>query len=316
MADLRISKLGCGSKPEDSRYVGLMDKVLAIDIGGTKMSCGVVNENGELTNRSNIPTRVDATEDGEQLYDRLRQLVKGYAPFDQYLACGIGSAGPMRSGGADISPLNIKPWRNFPLAARVEADTGLLTRLTNDVKALALGEAWVGAAQGEPNFMAMVVSTGVGGGIVLDGRLLEGREGNAGHIGHVVVDYPGRNIADHVSGTLEAEASGTAIAHHTGTPAEEATLEVIKETGRFVGQAAGSAMNLLDMKLMVVAGGVALGFGDPFFESAQAEVDRICQLSFTEGAKIVPAGCGADGPLIGAGAVGFRALQRYMGGVT
>ena len=108
-----------------------MDKILAIDVGGTKMSCGVVNEDGELTNRSNIPTQIDSAEDGEQLYNRLRQLVDTYASFDQYLACGIGSAGPMGSGGADISPINIKPWRKFPLASRVEADTGIPTRLSH-----------------------------------------------------------------------------------------------------------------------------------------------------------------------------------------
>lgn len=291
-----------------------MTKVLAIDIGGTKLSCGVVSDEGKLLDRAQTPTLEDGT--GDDLYNALLELVKSFAPFEQYEACGIGSAGPMRSGGTLLSPLNIPAWRDFPLAERIEADTGLPTSVVGDVQALAVGEGWVGAAVGVPNFMAMVVSTGVGGGIVLDGRLLIGREGNAGHIGHVVVDTPGRELVGHVPGTLEAEASGLAIEAHTGKPPQEASDDVIATTARFVGQAAGSAINLLDLDLVVVAGGVALGFGDQFFALAQEEVDRIAQLDFSKGARIIPAGCGDEGPLIGAGGVGFRHLGKAVGGIS
>lgn len=291
-----------------------MTKVLAIDIGGTKLSCGVVSQEGKLLDRAQTPTIGDGTAD--ELYDALWNLTSSFGPFDQYEACGIGSAGPMRSGGALLSPLNIPAWRDFPLVERIERDTGLSTSAVGDVQALAVGEGWVGAAVGVPNFMAMVVSTGVGGGIVLDGRLLIGREGNAGHIGHVVVDTPGRELHGHVPGTLEAEASGLAIEAHTGQPAQKASDEVIAETARLVGQAAGSAINLLDLNLVVVAGGVALGFGDQFFELAQKEVDRICQLDFSKGAKIIPAGCGDEGPLIGAGGVGYRHIGQSVGGIS
>ena len=98
----------------------------------------------------------------------------------------------MTPGGDEVSPLNIAAWRSFPLRARLAELTGLPTFVDNDAKALALGEGWVGAAAGCDDYIAMVVSTGVGGGIVLDGRLLEGRLGNAGHIGHVVVVPDGR----------------------------------------------------------------------------------------------------------------------------
>ena len=90
----------------------------------------------------------------------------------------------------------------------------------------------------------------VGGGIVLDGRLLDGDSGNAGHIGHVVVTDGGRPLPDHVTGVLEAEASGTALAHHHGRPAAELGDEVRAETGRLVGRAVGSVVNLLDLRLV------------------------------------------------------------------
>jgi len=181
--------------------------------------------------------------------------------------------------------------------------TGLPTVVDNDAKALALGEGWCGAAAGCRDFLAMVVSTGVGGGVVLDGRLLDGASGNAGHVGHVVVEPDGPPCACGSQGCLEAVASGPAIARRTGRPAAEASVAVRREVGDRAGRAIGAVVNLLDLGLVVVAGSVALGFGDDFFDAAQGALDRACGLSFTQGARIVPAGLGAAGPLVGAAAV-------------
>jgi glucokinase len=158
----------------------------------------------------------------------------------------------------------------------------------------------------------MVVSTGVGGGIVLDGRLLEGAGGNAGHIGHIVVVPGGRPCVCGARGCLEAEASGTAIAAITGRAATEAGHDVVARTGRLVGLAVGSVANLLDLRLAVVAGSVALGFGEPFFTAAQAELDATSRLSFSRGAVVRPAGLGDLGPLVGAAAVGWRGAGRRV----
>lgn len=168
--------------------------------------------------------------------------------------------------------MNIPAWRSFPLLDRLSVVTGLPTFIDNDAKALALGEGWLGAAQLVDNYLAMVVSTGVGGGIVLDGRLLDGADGNAGHIGHICVEPEGRLCGCGARGCLEAEASGTAIAAYTGLPAAEATSEVIERTGRLVGRAVATVANLLDLRLAVVAGSVALGFGDRFFAAANEEI--------------------------------------------
>jgi glucokinase len=214
----------------------------------------------------------------------------------------------MSPGGEEVSPLNIPAWRAFPLRRRLSELTALPTFVDNDAKALALGEGWVGAAKGCDDFIAMVVSTGVGGGIVLDGRLLDGRLGNAGHIGHVIVVPEGRDCACGGRGCLEAEASGTAIATVTGRPARDAPPEVVGRAGTLVGRAVASVVNLLDLRLAVVSGSVALGFGEPFFRAAQAEMDRLCRLDFALGAKVVPGGLGDRGPLIGAARVGWRGV--------
>ena len=155
----------------------------------------------------------------------------------------------------------------------------------------------------------MVVSTGVGGGIVLGGRLLDGALGNAGHVGHVIVRPGGHRCGCGARGCLEAEASGTAIRTRTGAPPEDASPEVIAEVGTLVGRAVASVCNLLDLRLAVVAGSVALGFGAPFFVAAQAELDACARLEFSRGARIVPAGLGPDGPIVGAAAVGLRGLR-------
>lgn len=287
----------------------VVPSALAVDIGGTKVAVGLVERSGRVRARRQAPTR--RAEEGDLLFADLAELV-GSVLADAGGAmpevCGVGCGGPMRGGGERVSPLNIEAWRDFPLRARLAEVTGLVTFVDNDAKALALAEGWVGAAVGQRNYLAMVVSTGVGGGLVVDGRLLDGADGNAGHIGHVVVEPDGRQCGCGARGCLEAEASGTAIAARTGRPAAEARPEVIARTGRLVGRAVASVANLCDVRLACVAGSVALGFGAPFFAAAQAELDASARLDFSRGARIVPGGLGADGPLVGAAAVGWRGL--------
>jgi len=287
-----------------------MAEALAVDIGGTKFEAAIVDSDGGIGRRERIDSSGAA--DGEELWQRLESIVR-QLDCDTAEVCGVGSGGPMRRGGEAVSPLNIEVWRDFPLRPRLAELTGLPTFVDNDAKALALASAWKGSAAGEENFIAMVVSTGVGGGIVLNGRLLEGADGNAGHIGHVVVEPEGTCLPNHVQGVLEAEASGTAIAFRTGRPSASADFDEIERAGQMVGRAVGSVANLLDLRLAVIAGSVALGFGAPFFAAAQAEADRVAALQHSAGTRIIPAALGSDGPIIGAAAVGFRGLGLDVG---
>ena len=302
----------------------MTDLALAVDIGGTKMAAGLVTPDGSLVERAMRPTRASSggvagvgageaahsrVEAAETLWHDLAELVQdviaAVSGGDRILVCGVGCGGPMTPGGEEVSPLNIPAWRSFPLRSRLHELTGLPVFVDNDAKALALGEGWVGAAIGRTDYLAMVVSTGVGGGIVLDGRLLSGRLGNAGHIGHVIVVPGGRRCQCGGRGCLEAEASGTALAAMTGQPARLAPGVVVERAGRLVGRAIASVVNLLDLPLAVVSGSVALGFGEPFFGAAQAEMDQLCRLEFAQGARVVPGGLGDRGPLIGAARVGL-----------
>jgi len=291
-----------------------MELALAIDIGGTKMAAGLISRGGDLVDRELV--RVNHAATADDLFSDLagmveRQRVRAVEKHGaDVLVVGVGSAGPVGHNVETISPLNIPMWRDFPLRSRLADLTGLPVFGDGDAKALALAEGWLGAARGVEDFMAMVVSTGVGGGIVLNGQLLEGSTGNAGHVGHVIVEPNGRRCPCGGRGCLEAEASGPAIEAITGRPPDQPTYEIMVRTGRLVGRAAASVCNLLDLKLVVVSGGVATGFGATFFNAAQRTMDELCSLDFTKRARIVPGRLGEDGPLVGAAAVGWRGLNR------
>lgn len=299
-----------GSTPGGYR-LGI-ELALAIDVGGTKLAAGLATVEGDVVFAASVPTPSDT--DAEGVLAALLGLVASVTgeAAAEIAVCGVGCGGPMAGGGELVSPLNIGAWRSFPLRARLSEATGLPTFVDNDAKALARAEGWRGAAVGETNFLAMVVSTGVGGGIVLDGRLLDGAAGNAGHIGHVIVVPDGRLCGCGARGCLEAEASGTAIAAATGRPAREAGPDVVARAGTMVGRAVASVANLLDLRLALVGGSVALGFGAPFFGAAQAEIDSRARLAFSSGTRIAPVGLGAQGPLVGAAAVGWRGLGHDL----
>ncbi|MDA8392734.1 MAG: ROK family protein [Actinomycetota bacterium] len=285
-----------------------MPVALAVDIGGTKLAAGLVDTEGNLLVRHRSPT--PATPDGELLLATVigvaREVLEQVP--ERPVVCGVAAAGPMTEGGEEVSPLNMPAWRGFPLRSRLAEELGLDTFVDNDAKALALGEGWVGGGRGRGSFIAMVVSTGVGGGMVLEGRLLGGRTGNAGHIGHVLVEPDGHLCGCGARGCLEAEASGTAIARITGRPAQEADEATIERTGEMVGRAVASVANLCDLDLALVSGSVALGFGAPFFDAAQAALRSGAMLDHSAASRILPGALGHAGPLVGAGAVGWMGL--------
>lgn len=289
------------------------------------MAVALCDSDGLVLWRERTPTPVGTDEDAvfRALSGLVELAVEAASGLGQLAACGVGCGGPMTPEGETVSPLNIPAWRSFPLRPRLAqllerlcGPSAPSPRIDNDAKVLALGEGWRGAARGKRNYLAMVVSTGVGGGIVLDGRLLHGASGNAGHIGHVIVEPGGALCGCGARGCLEAEASGTGIARATGLPPAEAPLGVVERTGRLVGRAIGSVANLLDLPLAIVGGSVALGFGSPFFVAAQREVDDVARLTFSQGCRVERPGLAEEAPIVGAAALGWGpAVLGVEGGV-
>lgn len=275
---------------------------LAIDVGGAKLAAAIVGDEGEVLVRDRIATPQ------REVWPALARLVLRVlaAAPSRPLGCGVGCGGPMNPGERTVSPLYVPSWKEFPLAAEIEALTQLPTVIDNNAKTVALGEAWCGAGVGVRDFVAVVMGAGVGGGIFSAGRLLEGRMGNAGHVGHIIVEPEGRPCTCGGNGCLEAYCSGRAIEEETGRPPQRAPQSIVERTGILTGRALASLGAICDLRLAIIGGSVALGFGEPFFSAAQSELDQRARLAFTQGFSVVPAGLGQLAPLVGAAALARR----------
>jgi glucokinase len=308
--------------------------VLGIDIGGTKMAAGLVTSGGRVLTSARIMTpRADTADDLFAALEALCHEVLRKAAHPGVLGIGVGCGGPMQYPAGVVSPLNIPVWRSFPLRARLAEAFGWPCLVDNDAKALALGEHWQGAGRGSNNMLGMVVSTGVGGGIILDGRLLDGFAGNGGHIGHVVV-WPGGPLCGcGARGCLEGVASGSGLTRRLGdarasgaktvlaqgaSAAEIAVaaregdalaLELFQTAGECVGRGIASAAALLDLELVVIGGSIALRAWDLLGPPLEAELQRAARLDFTRNVRVVCAELGDAAGLLGAAQLAFQAVR-------
>ncbi len=274
---------------------------LAIDIGATKVDLALVYPDGTIELRNRVATRAHP----DDLFEAIAEKVTDFRAHADFELVGVACAGPMTGNGELVSPLNIPAWREFPLRERLATLVGARVRVDGDARALALAEGAFGAARDDRSYVSMVVSTGVGGGIVLDGRLLEGDTGNCGHVGHLNVVPAGHACSCGGRGCLEAEVSGWAIQQMTGRPPSEAGEDVRRRTGDLVGRAVGSLCSVLDINRCYVAGSVALGFGGVFFERANRAAHELAKMSYSSSLEILPSALGTDGPLLGAALVGW-----------
>jgi glucokinase len=293
---------------------GPTDVILAVDVGAAGFQAGLVTARGVLIDRRWTPIEADVGP--ESNYTALAGVVTDLVAqvparhHARVVGVGVSSGGRVTRGLDLVTPISVSSWRDFPLRSRLEELTGLAVHGDLDAKALALAEGWLGAAQGHPNFLAITVSGGISGAIVLDGDLLDGESGHAGQIGHVIVEPGGRRCHCGTQGCLDAEASGEAIDAITGRPASQPSFQIMQRAGEVVGRAAASMCNAFDLSLVVVGGSVALGFGSTFFHAAQVALDEGARVPYSRGARITPTRLGEQGPLIGAGAVGWRGVRR------
>jgi glucokinase len=292
-----------------------MGAVLALDIGGTKIAAAVVADDGAVLHRFQQPTPQDSAEAAWQVTAALIGQATAAAPVH---AVGIASAGPVQLGAGTISPVNIAVWQDFPIAARVAELTGLPVRLGGDGLCMALGEHWRGAGRGAQFLLGMVVSTGIGGGLVLDGAPYDGRTGNAGHVGHMVADVDGEPCVCGGRGCVETIASGprmTRWAQQQGwVGADAKELAESAATGDAVAMAAfrrgttalaaviASAAAVCDLDLVVIGGGVAKA-GAVLFDPLREGLTRYAGLEFIRDLRVVPAELGGDAGLVGAAAL-------------
>ncbi|WP_156688212.1 ROK family protein [Mycobacterium sp. Marseille-P9652] len=292
---------------------------LCLDIGGTKIAAGLADAAGALTYTATRPTPPGAG--AEDVWAAVAASVTDAlgAAGGPVAAVGIASAGPIHLDSGTVSPVNIPSWRGFPLRDRVAAMTpGVPVALAGDALCMALGEHWRGAGRGSAFLLGMVVSTGVGGGLILGGVPYSGRTGNAGHVGHVVVDPGGRPCACGGRGCVETVASGPSMvrwarengwAAPPGAGARE--LAAAAAAGDALAQAAfrrgadavaamiASVAAVCDLDLVVIGGGVAKS-GPLLFDPLRTALASYAGLDFLAGLRVAPAELGGDAGLVGA----------------
>jgi glucokinase len=311
--------------------------VLAVDVGGTKLAAGLVEPGGRVLTWTQVPTPGGL--DAEQLWRTLDALItsileRAEVTTDELAGCGCGCGGPMEWPAGVVSPLNIPGWRRFPLRSRLaERLGGTTVRVHNDAICMVAAEHWRGAGRGRDNVLGMVVSTGVGGGLVLDGQLIRGASGNAGHIGHVVVDPEngplcgcgGRGCAEAIArgpalvtwaqaegwrpdqkdATAKDLAGDGALGHPIG-------LAAMRRAGRALGIAIASATSLCDLEVVSVGGGLSQA-GPLLFDPLEEALRAHAKLAFTRQVRVVPAALGQSAGLVGAAAL-ILAGNRYWHG--
>jgi glucokinase len=298
----------------------MAELTLALDIGGTKIAAGLVDSDGTLAHHAKLPT---PEEDAEAVWAVVDTLITEALATagGRVRGVGIASAGPIDLPSGTVSPINITAWQRFPIVDRVSAVAGAPVRLGGDGLCMALGERWRGAGRGAQFLLGMVVSTGVGGGLVLDGAPYDGRTGNAGHVGHVVVDPDGGPCSCGGRGCVETIAAGPRMAqwareHGWDAPAEADAKELADAAheGNIValrafrrGATAVAAMiasvgAVCDLDLVVIGGGVAKS-GSLLFDPLREALATYARLDFLRGVRVLPAELGGDAGLVGAAAL-------------
>jgi glucokinase len=301
---------------------------IAVDMGGTKVEAAAVDDTGAVLpeTRFRQPTGAGRSSDelAANVTSAVEQAIAALPAGTALSGVGIGSAGPVSEADGCVSPLNLPAWRDFPLRDLVAASVpdDVPVRLRMDGICIALAEHWVGAARGYDNIMGMIVSTGIGGGLILHGNTVSGPTGNAGHIGHVEVAGFDDPCECGGIGCVEAIASGpktVAWARSqgwTGSTGEELSASyasgdsiaaaAVERAGRAIGQAIASATSLVDLELVAIGGGFSLVSPD-LFDHIRAAVATRKQFGFVTKVNVVPSGLSSDGPLIGAAALVHRA---------
>ncbi len=300
--------------------------VLGVDHGGTKIEAALVDPTGVLLagSRHRAPTGRDSTSEqlAQSAHSAVTQARAALPAGATLIGVGIGSAGPINVSAGLVSPLNLPAWRDYPLRQQV-ADLlpGLPVTLRMDGECITIAEHWVGAGQGENNLMGMVVSTGIGGGLILDGRAVAGPTGNAGHIGHIEVgSFDERCLCGGI-GCVEAVASGpntvawARCRGWTGSSGEDLArdyaagdpiaVQAVTRAGRAIGQAIASATALVDLELVAIGGGFSQVSPD-LFDIIRGAIRERAAFPFVAKVRVIPSALSGDGPLIGAAALVHR----------
>lgn len=318
-----------------NEHAGVGDHVIAVDLGGTNIRVAVISATGEMAHRLRTPTRA---EDGPKaviarIGDAIKKVV-AEAQLDADVPVGVASPGPLnpRKGIVHYTP-NLPGWRDVPVVEWLTEQVNRRVTLANDGNCAALGEARFGSAVGVQNLVYLALGTGIGGGIISEGVLIDGKNGLGAEVGHVTVSLDGPRCSCGSVGCLESFAAGWAIqreaeavattadgdrmrelagdgAIHAGIVAEAAQQGdpaarlILDRAGRALGGAMGAFINIFDPEMIVIGGGVA-ALGELLLGPAKQQMPQHCFVDMRKDVRITYSSLGGDTGLFGAAALAF-----------
>lgn len=304
----------------------MSDYLIGIDIGGTNLRLALVSTSGQIAARYRIPSLISEGRVAfcERVLLGIAELRAQALDANRRIAgIGVGVPGLVGSDGTIHSSVNMRPLDRFNLAAFLAEQTGFAVECANDANAIALGEKLFGAGRGRSSFIVITIGTGLGSGLILDGKLWKGAGGFAAEFGHVTVDSGGTVCHCGNHGCLERYASAGALLRsmeglfpaemndHPPTAADGARLardgnpaarQAFDDLGRWLGIALASLSNLLNLEAIIIGGGVG-GSLDLFEPALRRELSQRCFPEIYSGLNILPSELGDDAGLLGAAAL-------------
>ena len=312
-----------------------MRYVVGIDLGGTNIVAGTIAADGsEILGVVSQPTLSEQGPDAvvERII-RLARASMAEAGVKEIAGVGIGSPGPLNTKTGIVLMTPNLGWTNMPLRERVSQGLGLPATLDNDANCAIYGEWWRGAAQGVQHVVGLTIGTGIGGGIVLDGKIYHGASDVAGEIGHMTIESNGRHCKCGNYGCLEAYASGPAIAvraseginagaesalpqyvggdlskltaqivYEAANDGDGFALDIVRETAKLLGAGVANILNIFNPEVVVICGGVTLA-GDTLFKPLRSEVKQRAFKPAWEACRILPGTLPGTAGVYGAAAV-------------
>lgn len=317
-------------------YVGL-------DVGGTSMKAGVVDQAGRPLSNVSLPTEAarGQVHGLERMCETIRAALRDAAlGMDRIAAIGVATPGTMDiPAGIILDPPNLRPWRNVPVRQHIQDVFKVPTAFQNDANAAAYGEYWAGAGRGVHSMVLFTLGTGIGGGIIIGDRVLEGQHSHGGEVGHIKIEITKpRACGCGRLGCLEAYASATAVvkrAREALTEAGRATLgaftptdaeltarhvfdaatngdtlaaKIVEETAFYLGLGAMNLMHIINPDVVVFGGGMVAA-GETFLERIRHHVRELAFPVLAERTRIVAAALGSDAGFIGAAACGRQLVH-------
>lgn len=290
--------------------------VIAIDIGGTKIAAGVVDRGGKvyalrqvLTKKTKGPKSVIA-----QVRKLIDELLHTKTVPGSIRAIGIITPGPINRKGIVLHSPNLPGWKNVDLRRALHIRNAIPIHVENDANGAAMGEYLFGAGKGADCLLYITVSTGIGCGIILNGKIFQGATGSAGEMGHITIQPGGPRCGCGKRGCVEALASGTAIARIAGRPSEvvaesaregdRRSIAVIRDAARALGFVIGNTINLMNPDRVVIGGGVGQ-MGELFLKPMRQAAHETALATLWPNVKIVQSRLGNRVGVLGAAAICF-----------